>query len=196
VSDPDRLGLFAYGSLVGPASAERTLGRPVEPAALASLPGWRRRWSQARDNLTCEKTFARRSDGSLFRHVLGLNLEPADEEAEAPNGVVLELTADELRRLDVREMRYDRVDVTDRIEVPSGIARVFTYAAKEAHFAPRPPEDTVILASYAGAVESAFGALGSGEQELYLRTTGPPPVEVVDAVLVRDRIPPGNPRDW
>jgi hypothetical protein len=191
-----RLALFGYASLVSPESASRTLGRPVEPAAVARLPGWRRRWSQARDNLTCEKTFARRSDGSLFRHVLGLNLEPAEEDAEAPNGVLLELTAEELRRLDVREMRYDRVDVTDRIEAPIGVDRVFTYTAKEAHFAPHPPEDTVILASYAGAVESAFGELGSGERELYLTTTGPPPVDVVDAVLVRDRIPPGNPRDW
>jgi hypothetical protein len=191
-----RLALFGYASLVSPDSASRTLGRPVDPVAIARLPGWRRSWSQARDNLTCEKTFARSADGSLFRHVLGLNLEPRDDADEAPNGVLLELTDEELRRLDVREMRYDRVDVTGQIDAPRGIDRVFTYTAKEAHFAPDPPEDTVVLASYARTVESAFAALGTGQRDVYLSTTGPPPVEVVEAVLVRDRIPPGNPRDW
>jgi cation transport regulator ChaC len=191
-----RLALFGYASLVSPQSASRTLGRAVEPVAIARLPGWRRRWSQARDNLTCEKTFARSADGSLFRHVLGLNLEPTGEADEAPNGVLLELTEEELRRLDVREMRYDRVDVTEQVEASGGMERVFAYTAKEAHFAPDPPEDTVVLASYARTVESAFAALGAGQRDVYMGTTGPPPVEVVEAVLVRDRIPPGNPRDW
>ncbi len=54
-----------------------------------------------------------------------------------------------------------------------------------------------MIASYANFVEAAFDALGPGERELYVETTGPPPVEVTDAVLVTDRaIPPGNPRDW
>ena len=70
-----RLALFAYGSLVSPASAARTLGRPVEAPAPARLPGWRRRWSLARDNLRSEKTFAR-ADGSAPPYFLGLNIEP------------------------------------------------------------------------------------------------------------------------
>ena len=54
-----RLAVFAYGSLASLASAERTLGRPVEPGGQVRLAGWRRRWSLARDNLLSEKTFAR-----------------------------------------------------------------------------------------------------------------------------------------
>jgi hypothetical protein len=196
VTETARLGLFAYGSLVDPASAERTLGRPVELAALARLTGWRRRWSTVRDNLTSEKTFARRSDGELVGHVIGLNLEPAEEGDEAPNGALLALDVAELRRLDVREMRYDRIEVTGQLELPPGLDRVFAYRAKPAHHAPEPPDDAVAIASYVEAVEAAFAALGEAERELYLATTGPPPVEVVDAILVRDRIPPGNPREW
>ena len=192
-----RLGLFAYGSLVSPESAERTLGRPVEPAAVVRLDGWRRRWSTVRDNRACEKTFARRSDGSEPGHVLGLNLEPSDDPAQAPNGVILELIERELERLDLRVMRYERFVLGDGLELPAHLGEVFAYRAKPGHHAPAPPEDTIVIASYASFVEAAFDALGPGQRELYVETTAPPPVEVTEAVLVTDRaIPEGNPREW
>lgn len=194
-----RTGLFAYGSLVSPDSAARTLGRPVLDAVPARLAGWQRRWSQARDNLGCEKTFARRSDGSLPRHVLGLNVERA-EGTGGPNGVLIEIGERELERLDVREMRYDRVEVTAEVEPwdgrPARFDLVFAYSAKPEHHAPQPLPDSVVLASYVRAVRDAFAALGLEQLELYAETSEPPPVEVAEAVLVRDRIPPGNPREW
>jgi hypothetical protein len=189
-----RLALFAYGSLVDTESAAGTLERPVSRSEPLRLRGWRRRWSTCRDNLRSEKTFAL-ANGELPRHVLGLNLEPADDDEAAPNGVLVELTDGELQRLDVREMRYDRIEVTDQLDAV-GIDRVFTYTARAGHFAPQPPEGAVIIASYASTVESAFDSLGDGQRQIYLETTGPPPVEVVEAELVRDRIPPGNPRAW
>lgn len=191
-----RLGLFAYGSLVSPASAATTLGHPVAASGVVRLPGRRRRWSTRRDNLGSEKTFARSSDGTRPAHVLGLNLEPCDDDAEAPNGVVLEVSEADLERLDLREMRYVRFAIG---AVPAGVDcdELYAYRAREQHFASRPPEDAIVIASYAGFVEAAFEALGEGERERYLETTGRPPVEVAEAVLVTDRsIPPGNPRDW
>jgi hypothetical protein len=53
----------------------------------------------------------------------------------------------------------------------------------------------VILRTYAEAVEMGFEALGPGELEHY-RATTPYPVDRVDAELVLDRIPEGNPRAW
>ena len=187
-----RLALFAYGSLVSPESVSATLGRTPARPAPARLHGWRRRWSQVRDNVAVEKTFARRFDGTVPRHVLGLNLEPADVDAVAPNGVLLEVSEDELRRLDVREMRYDRIEV----EAFAGFDRVFTYTAKRANRASEPPKGAVVIEAYVHGIERAFAALGAEQLRLYRETTGPPPVEVIEAVLVRDRIPPGNPREW
>ena len=108
------------------------------------------------------------------------------------------MTAAELDRLSVREMRYDRVDVTDALEpaVRGGFDRVFTFMAKPENFAPSPPADAVILATYSLAVETAFEALGPTELGAFLETTGPYPVDVIEATLVRGRIPLGNPRDW
>lgn len=186
-----RPALFAYGSLVNPDSAAATLGRPVKASEPVRLRGWRRQWSVARDNTAVEKTFAR-PDGSVPAYVLGLTIEPADERDDAPNGVLLEVSEDDLRRLDVREMRYDRVEVGPA----GGFDRVFAYRAKPAHRVSEPPPGAVVIAAYAERVEAAFAALGEDQLRLYRETTGPPPVEVIDGVLLRDRIPPGNPREW
>ena len=65
-----------------------------------------------------------------------------------------------------------------------------TFTAKPVQLRPAPPPGAVILASYARAVEAAFESLGPGQLELFRATTDPRPVETVEGVLVRDRIPP------
>ncbi len=189
------LGLFGYGSLVLPESAAMTLGRDPGELRPVRLRDWRRRFSQRRDNLTCEKTFECEG-GRRPEWILGLNVEEGEDEAGPVNGVVIELSEAELDRLDMREIRYDRVEVTGSIDGEELPERIVTYTAKEYHFAPEPPEDAVILATYATAVERGFEALGPGELDHYLRTTGADPVERVEATLVIDRIPEGNPRAW
>lgn len=189
-----RVGLFGYGSLVLRESASMTLGRLIGELRPARLHDWRRRFSQRRDNLTCEKTFEC-EDGWRPEWILGLNVEEGEAEAGPVNGVVIELTEAELDRLDIREIRYDRVEVTGSVQGEDLPDRIVTYKAKAFHFAPEPPEDSVILATYAAAVEEGFEALGSGELEHYLATT-PYPVERVEATLVIDKIPDGNPREW
>jgi hypothetical protein len=193
----DDLAVFAYASLVNPESVEMTLGREVELAGRARLRGWRRRWTACRDNLASEKTFAL-PDGSVPGHCLGLNVEPGGgAEAEGPNGALIAVSAAELERLDLRELRYDRIDVTTAVDpLPPGFDRVFAYTAKPERYAPVAPPDAVVIAAYARAVEQAFAALGRRELERYRRTTKPSPAPVVEATLVHDRIPAGNPRRW
>jgi cation transport regulator ChaC len=192
------LAVFAYGSLVNPESFARTLGRePTEPLAVR-LSGWRRRWSLLRDNLASEKTFAIHPGGELPRWVIGLNLE-RDEDTDpelAPNGGLIEISEGELQRLDVRELRYNRVEVSDQVAGGERFDHIVTYTARPEHFAAQPPEGTVAMAPYLRAIEAAFNALGDGQWELFMNTTGPPPVETIEPHLVRDEIPPGNPREW
>ena len=188
--------VVGYGSLCSASSVAKTVGRPVEPHP-AELRGWKRRWSLCRDNLRSEKTFAL-SSGELPPFILGLNIEPGEYLTGPVNGAVFELTDSELERLDLREMRYDRIDVSEEIVLPgdAGPAAVVTYRAKPEHFAPEPPEGAIILPKYAGVVEHAFELLGAGELDRFRATTGPLPVEVVEAVLVKDEILPGNPDSW
>ena len=192
----ERLAVFGYASLVSPVSAAETLGRPVKLAGPARLRGWSRGWHVCRDNLSVEKTFARASDGSLPRHCLGLGLEP-DAAAEPPNGALIAVSEAELERLDLREMRYGRVDVTDSVDSDARFDQVVAYRGRPEHRRPSPiPDDAVIIASYLEAVEAAFAGLGPDELERFRATTERPPVDLVDAILVRDRIPAGNPRGW
>lgn len=199
-SDNDRamsIAVFAYGSLVNPRSFAGTFGREPSELTPANLPGWRRTWSIRRDNLAAEKTFARADSGELLTWVIGLSLEPREnDEGPPPNGALIEITEPELERLDLREMRYDRVEVTEEIGPDPGFERVVAYRAKPEHFAAEPPDGAVAMAPYLRALEEAFGALGAGEWEQFLATTGLPPVEAVEPVLVRDQIPLGNPREW
>lgn len=188
----ERLAVFGYASLVSLASASQTIGRAVTPVP-ARLSGWKRRWSQARDNHRSEKTFALAS-GELPDYVLGLNIERGEDPAGPVNGVLLELTPGELDRLDLREIRYDRVDVTDQIEPAFG--RVIAYTAKASNYTPVPPPTSVILATYAGAVEAAFDLLGPGQLDEYLATTGEEPAPRVHGVLTAAAIPEGNPTEW
>jgi hypothetical protein len=193
-----RLAVFGYGSLVSRASVAETLGHDAPPPRAARLAGWRRRWSLVRDNARAEKGFAP-IDSDPFDFCLGLNLERSPEAAaeEWPNGGLIELTEIELDRLDLRELRYDRVEVTGDLRLAdANFDAVFTYVAKAENFAPQPPPRSVVLASYLRACEDAFAELGEDELVAFGLTTGPAPVPVVEARLVRDEIPPGNPRTW
>lgn len=187
--------VFVYGSLVSRTSAAQTLGDPLEVIAPALLRGWRRRWSTARDNLASEKTFAPPGDEAPFRFCLGLNIEP--DPAGELNGAVLRLTDAQGERLDLREMRYERVEVTGALRGDARIAEpVVTYVARSGHHRPEPPPGAVILATYVRTVEAAFAELGAAELARYRASTDVPPVDVVEGVLVDDRIPAGNPRSW
>lgn len=189
----ERIAVFAYASLVDPLSAAATLDRPVPEIEPATVRGRRRRWSLVRDNLHSEKSFARLDDGSLPRWFLALNIEPGDE-GDVVNGGLIELASTaELARLDLRENRYDRIEVTGSVDA-TGYDRVFAYTAKPEHTALDPPPGAVVMGTYIDAVERAFDALG--QLELYLETTPPPPAERIEAKLVKDEIAPGNPREW
>jgi hypothetical protein len=194
-----RLATFGYGSLVSRASLAETFGHDAAPPVPARLSGWRRRWSLVRDNARAEKGFEP-IEGDPFDYCLGLNLEraPGAPEGEWPNGGLIEMTIAELDRLDLRELRYDRVEVTADVRAAGAEAfdAVFTYTAKPENFAPHPPPRSVVLASYLRACEAAFEELGPDDLVTFARSTEPVPVPIVEARLVRDEIPEGNPRAW
>jgi len=190
--------VFGYGSLVSRESIAQTLGRKAPEPVPARLAGWRRRWSIYRRNTAHEKVFER-VDGEPFEHVVGLNIERAPDaiEDEWPNGALMALTREDLERLDRREVRYDRVEVTAEVRAGDhGFDRVYAFTAKASHFAPTAPADAIIIASYVEACRVAFDELGPGAWEMFKATTGEFPAPVVDVRLVVDSIPKGNPRAW
>jgi hypothetical protein len=79
---------------------------------------------------------------------------------------------------------------------PHEFDSVTVYSARPENFSLTPPPDSVILATYPRAIESAFETRGADELAVYRETTARPPVELVEGTLVSERIPEGNPREW
>ena len=187
--------VFGYGSLVSRASIARTIGREVESDdgfRTARLHGFGRRWNYGSPYQRGDwhGPHGRVDDGVVI--CLGLE-ERADERC---NGAVVRVTDDELARLDWRERDYDRVDVTDLVEVD--VTDVVgadhdRYAGRIVTYVPRPSATERYRAAWAVGraaverryhllVEQAFHALGDHHLDEYRRGTPQPDVPIVDFV--------------
>ena len=182
--------VFGYGSLVDPASLGRTLGRTVTPGAdflEAELAGWGRRWNYGVGRVPA---MWRTTDGTLVDDgvivALGLVAAPTED----VNGIVARVSDAELAALDLRERDYDRLDVTDAVEVQETVIghvgaadRIVTYvprpSAVQRYEAARDSGQAGIRSSYWGLVDAAFAVLGSDRLARYRSTTPSPDVPVV-----------------
>ena len=196
-----RLAVFGYASLVSPAERRRRRSAARSRSRRSrGCEGWTRGWTLGRDRRASEKTFAR-PDGSRARASASGSTSSPPPAPTAPNGVLIELTEAELERLDLREIRYDRVDVTDAIAGADGArtasTRCYTYTARPEHHHPTPP-----------ARRDRRRHL-PGDDRGRLRRARPRPARALPPdhrpaagrghrrrPWSRDRIPPGNPRDW
>ena len=143
-----------------------------------------------------EKTFAL-ADGAIPPYIVGLSIE-RDPECEGANGVLIEITEAEADRLDLRELRYDRVDVTGEVRALDGsghgFEQVILYTAKPEHHAPRAPDGAIVIANYVRTVEAAFAELGPGAGRAIRRDRPTrPPVIPVDATAGPRRDPGRQP---
>ena len=192
--------MFGYASLASPASAAQTLGRPGRVRRRRPAARLGARLDAGPRAGGSEKTFAR-ADGSMPALLPRAQPRARSATRRRPNGVLIELTEAELDRLDLRELRYDRGrrHRRDRARRRRGHGlRPRDRLPREARAPPPrpPPEDAIIVATYPATIEAAFDALGPGQLDLFRATTAPPPAPLVEGTLVRDEIPPGNPRAW
>lgn len=175
--------VFGYGSLVSPASLERTIGRTIDARTdlrAAHLAGYGRRWNYGSLHLRGDwEHDGRQVAGGV---VVSLGLETADD--EVCNGTIARVTDGELAALDWRERDYDRVDVTDRVsldvEFDAGVvadAPIVTYVPRpgaiERYVAARDAGRAAIRASYWTLVDEAFGRLGGDHLRRYRATPDP-----------------------
>lgn len=180
--------VFGYGSLVSPESMGTTIGRPVlrsDGFVASVLHGFRRSWNYGslRQRATWDGANGRIEAGI----VVSLGLVPASD--DSTNGAIVRVTERELAALDRRESDYDRVEVTDRIEVlpdvdRSAPVRVYTYlprpSAIERYETARLRRRAAVKQGYVELVEAAFSALGERQVERYRSSTPTPDVPIVD----------------
>ena len=116
--------IFAYGSLVSPASLASTIGRTITPGAgmhVVELAGYGRRWNYGSKVLRGDWTT---DDGREVTGGLVVSLGVVESPEESINGVIFAVDEAELADLDSRERAYDRVDVTEQITLLGDSARL------------------------------------------------------------------------
>ena len=130
--------VFAYGSLLNPASTAQTLPQaPLADAVGARLPGFARSFDVAfpNDGSQADKAYRDR-DGVRPSHVLFANL-VRDWVTPAANGVLIPLRPGDMARLARREHRYELIDVTASVRpitrMPTGLSGVYAFLGKAAY---------------------------------------------------------------
>lgn len=165
--------VFGYGSLLG----RNQSSGPAHPVP-TRLDGFRRTWNVAMDNAVNLPGYKYYRDPSGIRPPLAvtfLNLVRAV--GDGVNGVVFEVTDQDLRELDARERNYTRIEVTAQVgDAPSGT--VWTYVgtadARQRYerglFAGR----AAVSRAYHDDVLRGFASLGTEAVTEYTATTDPP----------------------
>jgi dephospho-CoA kinase len=154
--------VFGYGSLVLDGIG-----------VLETLPGHRRVWGVATDNVRMipgYKMYLDRADGSRPEiYVAFVDLEP--DPASSVRGLVRPVSEPELAQLDRRERNYDRIDVTDLIEADFG-GPVWTYRGSAEGRARldrgRAEGRAVVSRDYLEKVHAGLRPLGDDEYERFL----------------------------
>ena len=154
--------MFGYGSLVFEGSG-----------LMAVLPGHRRVWGVATDNIRSipgYKMYLLRSDGSRPEvYVAFADIE--SDPSSSVRGVVRPVSEKELAQLDRRERNYDRIDVTDLIEGDFG-GRVWAYRGspegRERLRRGRAEGRAVVSRDYTEKVQAALRTLGEDDHERFM----------------------------
>jgi len=178
--------VFGYASLVLEHGSRGTVAR---------LPGYRRVWGVATDNLRAipgYKMYLSRSDGSRPAvYVTFLDIEP--DPTCVVSGVVRRVSSTELDLLDLRERNYDRVDVSGLIEGFEG--RVWTYRGstegRERLRRGRAEGRAVVSRDYLEKVRAGFTALGTEHERDFAESSSLGDLPVLD--LERLDLPPDPP---
>lgn len=192
---PDPIAyVFGYASLVALEDAGALPGR---------LRGYRRCWGVAMNNWEGgedAKHWLDRATGERPR-IRVAYLDLREQEGSSVNGLALPVDADRLAELDVREINYERVEVTDAFEptpaaehsAATGPAtdrpmRVFVYVglptARERYRQGVAEDNVFVAGDYASSVRRAFEGLGQDAVPEFERTTDPSPFPERDLRVV------------
>ena len=176
--------VFGFGSLVDIEALADYLDR--EPFMdhefrRCRLHDFRRAWNIARDNSVVipghNHHVCAVSGERLDGYVVVVNVRPAP--GHAVNGIAFQVSEAELAVLDRRERNYDRIEVSDQIDV--GVeGRVWVYRGKpeaEARYRAGVAAGTAVISSaYHTLVHLAFESHGADFLAEYLATTDPPEI--------------------
>lgn len=173
--------IFGYGSLVSKEDIKRDLLRDPGEMHLARLDGWIRDWGISIHNATADRHYEFEGQKGQPEYVSILNIrKPSEgEKPTCPNGVLYEVTDQDISRMDNREKHYRRQDISvDIVGAPEGIVYAYVGLDKFRKTSNKSGGNIVPL-SYLTLVTGAFQTLGVEQLKLFNETTLSPNVPVL-----------------
>jgi hypothetical protein len=166
--------VFGYGSIINLESAAKTLGRPIkdDDAFIVDLQNYVRIWRVVAPVIV-------HRDGEQLIHAVFLDIQ--NQVGKSVNGILIDLSIDELNKLDIREKHYNRIDITPHVRPPLDNSRIFAYQGKPQFFVEN-FADPKVLARYVDIVYQGIRHWGTDFQEKYEATTLPHHFDVIDGV--------------
>jgi cation transport regulator ChaC len=193
--------LFAYGSLVSPASLAGTVGAAVTHGPVpGSLRGRRREWNVGSDSRSHPERRLHDRDGRPFGGTLAV-LGLVEDASASVNGALYRLPTAAVELLAVRERNYVTVDVTDAAAPDAdGLLldadRVVTFTpraeALDRLLEARAAATAAVRLAYALDVARAFARLGAGELAQFTATTTPHDLAVRDLAVSWSQTDPAS----
>jgi len=170
--------LVGYGSLLSMPSLERTLDRTYTgPFLPCVVRGWRRTWDSAMPN----RTFREERAGGPMTPQTILYLNVRRDPQTTLSAIVFVVDPEELEEYDKREWIYDRVDVTDELDIRIEGGRAYIYVCRPAYCLSDvdSPEKGAIRTTYLRIVENGLAQLGEEFRRGYLASTDAVPEHLV-----------------
>lgn len=180
--------VFGYGSLVNLTNLQTYLKRnlvPVLDYVICGLKGFNRCWNVAMDNridLPNYKYYIHRETGNrIDGFVTFLNISPYQN--KTITGILFRVGDRELNNLDRRERNYQRIDVTNMIDIPIQ-GKAWTYIgleqAKKRYQVGLEQKKAIIAQNYLNSVRDAYLSLGSHAFTNYIATTEQPTIPLLN----------------
>ena len=162
----ERIGILGYGSLISFQSASRTLKRNLTHADLheAILYDYKRTWTY----------WAYVHSIYLDKIIKGVFLNIENNPYSKLNGVVFEVSSQELEYLKSREKNYDCVDVTKNIKLiktQSSFDIIYAFVGNESNLINLTEQDLFVFKKYISIVEEGLKTFDEEFSNLFRETT-------------------------
>lgn len=167
--------LFGYGSLINLESASRTLKRPLSMQEVHAgvLKGYERNWTLWDDVFS----------DSLGKQVKGVFLNLVASEVSSANGVLINISNEELEYFILREKNYNYTDITNQVtfspELNDDNYKVITFVGKEENLVFENAEGYYVFDRYLDIVNSGIRSFGYDFEAMFHQTTQPYPFPAI-----------------
>lgn len=164
--------IFGYGSLINLESVAKTLGRIVNDneVLIVDVKNFSRLWRLVVPVIVNE--YRNKPVNAVF-------LDIADQGGEELNGILIEVSIDELKKLDIREKYYRRIDITKNIRPQVQDGKVFTYQGNPEFFVEN-FNNPVVLTQYLNIVDKGIRHWGKEFFNNFIATTQPCNFRMID----------------